>query len=82
MTEIRRIGFIGIGRMGWPMAARLIEAGYDLVVCDAVPKRATDFAAQIGGRAAQTSRDAVAGVDAIITMLHNATVERTCAGCR
>lgn len=69
MAEIRRIGFIGIGRMGWPMAARLIEAGYDVVVCDAVPERADDFAAQVGGRAAPAPGDVATDADAIITML-------------
>jgi 3-hydroxyisobutyrate dehydrogenase-like beta-hydroxyacid dehydrogenase len=29
-----RIGFIGIGRMGSRMASRLLDAGYDLTICD------------------------------------------------
>ncbi len=29
------LGFVGLGKMGLPMAARLIDAGYQLVVCDA-----------------------------------------------
>jgi len=28
------IGFIGLGKMGFPMACRLIEAGHQLVVFD------------------------------------------------
>ncbi len=28
------LGFVGLGNMGGPMATRLIEAGYELVVCD------------------------------------------------
>lgn len=32
--QTRQIGFIGIGRMGTPMASRLIDAGYQLVVFD------------------------------------------------
>jgi 3-hydroxyisobutyrate dehydrogenase-like beta-hydroxyacid dehydrogenase len=28
------IGFIGLGKMGFPMARRLIEAGYQLVAFD------------------------------------------------
>lgn len=32
--QTRQIGFIGIGRMGMPMASRLIDAGYQLVVFD------------------------------------------------
>ena len=35
MSEAERIGFIGVGRMGGPMAARLLDAGHSLTVCDA-----------------------------------------------
>lgn len=69
MTDIRRIGFVGIGRMGWPMAARLVDAGYDVAVCDVTPGRADDFAARIGGTAAQTPGDAAREADVVITML-------------
>ncbi len=30
----RRIGFVGLGNMGWPMAANLVAAGYELTVYD------------------------------------------------
>jgi 3-hydroxyisobutyrate dehydrogenase-like beta-hydroxyacid dehydrogenase len=33
-ARAERIGFIGVGRMGGPMAARLIDAGHSLTVCD------------------------------------------------
>ncbi|NYT78314.1 NAD(P)-dependent oxidoreductase [Alcaligenaceae bacterium] len=37
MSEVqkKRLGFIGIGRMGGPIVSRLIDAGYELVICDA-----------------------------------------------
>jgi 3-hydroxyisobutyrate dehydrogenase len=62
---IGRIGFIGIGRMGWPMALRLIEAGFTVAVQDAVPGRAEDFVRRHGG----TAGDAARGADALVTML-------------
>ncbi|NGM86872.1 NAD(P)-dependent oxidoreductase [Parapusillimonas sp. SGNA-6] len=31
----KRLGFVGLGRMGGPMAGRLLDAGYELIVCDA-----------------------------------------------
>lgn len=31
----KRLGFVGLGRMGGPMASRLIDAGYELIICDA-----------------------------------------------
>jgi 3-hydroxyisobutyrate dehydrogenase len=67
--EIRRIGFIGIGRMGWPMARRLLEAGFSVALQDAVPGRAEDFAGQHGGIAAPDAAAAATGADAVITML-------------
>ena len=66
---IRQVGFIGIGRMGWPMARRLVEAGFDLAVQDAVPGRAEDFASRHGGRAAATAAEAAQGASAVITIL-------------
>ena len=38
MASKERIGFIGLGNMGAPMARRLVDAGYELVVTDAVPE--------------------------------------------
>ncbi|WP_458095218.1 NAD(P)-dependent oxidoreductase [Roseomonas sp. WA12] len=67
--SLRRIAFIGIGNMGWPMAARLIEASFDLVVFDAVPERAARFATEVGGAAADDAASAVRGADAVITIL-------------
>jgi 3-hydroxyisobutyrate dehydrogenase len=66
---VRTIGFVGIGNMGWPMAANLVRAGFDVIVCDAQPEQAHRFAAEIGGRAALDSRDAARDVDALITVL-------------
>src|SRR4051812_8822355 len=69
MSALSRVCFIGIGNMGWPMAACLLRAGFDVTVNDAVAGRATDFVAQVGGTAADDLREAVRGADAIITML-------------
>jgi 3-hydroxyisobutyrate dehydrogenase len=65
---IRRVGFLGIGNMGWPMAANLVRAGFDVAVADAAPGRAAAFAAEAGGHAADTA-EAASGADALVTML-------------
>lgn len=65
----RRIAFIGIGNMGWPMAARLAGAGFQVTACDAVPDRAARFAEETGAEAAPDAAAAVRGVDAVITIL-------------
>lgn len=66
---IRSIGFVGIGNMGWPMAANLLKAGFAVTVADAVPGRARDFAREVGGQAAAGAAEAAAGADAVITIL-------------
>ena len=63
-----RVGFIGIGNMGWPMAANLVRKGFDLTVHDIQPARAAGFSEQYGGRAANAPED-LSAVDAVITML-------------
>ncbi|MDB5620190.1 NAD(P)-dependent oxidoreductase [Tardiphaga sp.] len=68
-AALRRIAFIGLGNMGWPMAARLQQAGFEVAVSDAVPGRADDFAARIGGVAAADVAAAAGGADVIITMV-------------
>jgi 3-hydroxyisobutyrate dehydrogenase len=66
---IHRIAFIGIGRMGWPMARRLVEAGFAVTVQDAAPGRAHAFADEHGGFAAANAAEAARDADALITML-------------
>ena len=65
---ITRIGFIGIGNMGWPMAANLVKAGFDVAVADSAPGRAGQFAKTVGGHATDAA-DAVRGADAVVTIL-------------
>jgi 3-hydroxyisobutyrate dehydrogenase len=69
MSAIRRVGFVGVGNMGWPMAANLLKAGFELAVTDAVPGRAAQFAREVGGRAAEGAPDVAQGTDALVTIL-------------
>jgi 3-hydroxyisobutyrate dehydrogenase len=69
MPDLGKIGFAGIGNMGWPMAANLVKAGFDVPVCDAPPGRAAQFAAEVGGRAAPDAAAAAAGVAAFICIV-------------
>jgi len=63
-----RVGFIGIGAMGWPMAANLARKGFDLTVFDLDPARLARFVGECGGKAAG-SIDELAALDMVITML-------------
>jgi 2-hydroxy-3-oxopropionate reductase len=65
-----KLGFIGLGVMGAPMAAHLVAAGLDVSGYD-VNAAAGEKLAAAGGRAAASVADAVAGADVVITMLPN-----------
>ena len=69
MNKINKIGFIGIGNMGSPMAAHVIRAGFDLRVYDINPEAAEKFVAQYGGKAAVSLAEMGRGVECVITML-------------
>lgn len=68
-AAIRRVGFVGIGNMGWPMAANLVRAGFEIAVCDAVPGRTAKFVAEFGGEPAADAAAAARGADAVVTIL-------------
>jgi 3-hydroxyisobutyrate dehydrogenase len=63
-----RIGFIGLGNMGLPMAANLVKAGHRVTGFDMVAPFAAKLAG-LGGAAADTVAAACSGADAVITML-------------
>lgn len=70
-----RIGFVGLGNMGWPMAANLARAGHEMFVHDLDPARAQRFAAEFNAHAAAELADlAPAGI--VVTMLPNGHVVR------
>ena len=62
------VGFIGLGRMGSGMARRILDAGHDLLVHDAVASQVTPFTAA-GARAAGSVGEVCAGRDVVVTML-------------
>jgi 3-hydroxyisobutyrate dehydrogenase len=66
---MRRVGFIGLGNMGGPMAARLVAYGFDVVVHDAREDVAQAFVREHGGARAATVAELAAAVEAVITML-------------
>ncbi len=63
-----RIGFIGIGNMGEPMAGHIAKGGHDLIVHDSDPSRAAAFASAHKAKAAKSLAD-LATAAIIITML-------------
>ena len=68
-----KIAFIGLGNMGGGMAANLVKAGHAVNAFDLSDQALSR--AQDNGCATFTSvRDAVAGVDAVVSMLPNGKI--------
>src|SRR5215469_13775137 len=64
-----KIGFIGLGIMGRPMAKNLIKAGYKLVVYDKFAK--FDDLVSMGAEGAASNKEVASKSEIIITMLPN-----------
>ena len=74
-----QIGFVGIGKMGRPMALRLAEAGHQVTAHDTSGDAVASIAGQHGITAAATPPDAARGAEMIVTMLPNGRVVREAA---
>ena len=75
---MKKIGFIGLGIMGNPMAKNLLKAGYSVMVYDIVPEKVKDIVkagAQAAGasrpQAGLSSKDVAEKSEIVITMLPN-----------
>ena len=66
-----RIGFIGLGIMGKPMAINLVKAGYDLLVADKFAPKAVEEVVAAGAKAAATNMEVGEKCDIVITMVPN-----------
>ena len=63
----QRIGWIGMGRMGFPMAERLLKAGYDVSIWNRTRAKADPLAAK-GGKVVDRLAD-LAGVDVLFSIV-------------
>ena len=65
---IKKIGFIGTGLMGLPMAKNLLKSGYNLKAFNRTQNKA-ELLKEFGGEIAETIKDVVKDNEVIITML-------------
>ncbi|MCC7276406.1 MAG: NAD(P)-dependent oxidoreductase [Alphaproteobacteria bacterium] len=91
MTARERIGFVGLGNMGAPMATNLVRRGFPVTVLDRVTQRTARLVAA-GAAAAADLPALVAASDIVVTMLPDTpdveavvlgpggVLERGCAG--
>ena len=67
---MKKIGFIGLGTMGLPMATNLINRGFEVTVYNRTTSKCQSLIDQ-GATIALTPREATVGQDVIITMVSN-----------
>jgi len=70
-----KVGFVGLGTMGWPMSANVARGGYEVVGLDADADVARRWAAEHGQTAA-SGPEAFADVQAVVTMLPDGPIVR------
>ncbi|TFY98311.1 NAD(P)-dependent oxidoreductase [Ramlibacter humi] len=70
-TTPRKVAFLGLGVMGFPMAGHLALAGHDVTVYNRSAAKAKAWTDEFKGRAAPTPREAVAGCDFVFCCVGN-----------
>ena len=70
------IAFVGLGRMGHGMAARLVAAGHDVVLSNRTKGKASALLAA-GARSADSPREAADGVDVVVVMVSDDEASRS-----
>ena len=70
-AAVRRVAFLGLGVMGYPMAGHLAKAGLDVTVYNRTEAKAAQWVAEFGGKAARTPREAASGADLVLACVGN-----------
>ncbi len=70
-TPARKVAFLGLGVMGYPMAGHLARAGHSVTVYNRTPAKSQAWAAEFGGQHAATPREAAAGADLVFACVGN-----------
>ena len=75
-----KLGFIGLGIMGMPMARNLLKAGFQVVIWNRTTEKCAELAA-LGASVAATPRQVMEGCDITFAMLADpAAAEEVCFG--
>ncbi|MEZ0603592.1 NAD(P)-dependent oxidoreductase [Paraburkholderia sp. IW21] len=68
---VRRVTFLGLGVMGYPMAGHLAKAGLDVTVYNRTAQKSGQWVSEYGGRAAPTPREAADGAELVLACVGN-----------
>ncbi|HYX67237.1 MAG TPA: NAD(P)-dependent oxidoreductase [Burkholderiales bacterium] len=75
-----KLGFVGVGKMGQPMAGHLLNAGHSVAACDLSPALVQAIVAR-GASAAATPADAARGAEIVFSSLpDDASLRKVAAG--
>ena len=69
MDDLKKVGFVGIGRMGYPMAGHLVKAGFEVIVVDINPQVVEKFTAEHAATSTNSLSELAQSTDVVITML-------------
>jgi 3-hydroxyisobutyrate dehydrogenase len=67
----KKVAFLGLGVMGFPMAGHLARAGHSVTVYNRSPAKAQAWVAEFGGAFRPTPREAAAGADIVFCCVGN-----------
>lgn len=70
-TPSRKVAFLGLGVMGYPMAGHLARAGHEVTVYNRTAAKAQAWVQEFGGTAAATPRAAAEGADFVYACVGN-----------
>ena len=71
MTDSRRLAFVGLGVMGYPMAGHLAAAGHQVVVYNRTQTKADQWCGEHGGSSVETPREAAVGAEIVFMCVGN-----------
>jgi 3-hydroxyisobutyrate dehydrogenase-like beta-hydroxyacid dehydrogenase len=69
--EPKRVAFLGLGVMGYPMAGHLARAGHKVTVYNRTPSKAQAWVGEYGGTSSSTPREAAAQADLVFACVGN-----------
>ena len=67
----KKVAFLGLGVMGYPMAGHLAKAGHSVTVYNRTPAKGEAWVAEFGGITRQTPREAATGADIVFACVGN-----------
>jgi 3-hydroxyisobutyrate dehydrogenase-like beta-hydroxyacid dehydrogenase len=67
----RRVAFLGLGVMGYPMAGHLARAGHHVTVYNRTSAKAQQWVKEYGGKSATTPKEATSGADVVFACVGN-----------